>query len=177
MNELWPWARALSWRAPQQGEIRLRLSADAVQRTTIARDLDLVTLDRLNAELTARAWLDGMEIVGRLSAAFVQTCGVTLEPFLTELDEPVHFRFVPEGSPHAVNSDGSEVIIDLEAEDPPDVVAGEEVAVCDYVIEALALLIDPFPRKPGAVFVAPEEPVSLSPFAALAALAKPSQRD
>ncbi|WP_236627552.1 hypothetical protein [Caulobacter sp. B11] len=36
-----------------------------------------------------------------------------------------------------------------------------------YVIEHLALELDPFPRKPGAVFVAPPEPVELSPFAAL----------
>ena len=39
-----------------------------------------------------------------------------------------------------------------------------------YVVEHLALELDPFPRKPGAVFVQPPEPTEISPFAALKAL-------
>ena len=38
------------------------------------------------------------------------------------------------------------------------------------MIEHLALELDPFPRKPGAVFVQPPEPTELSPFAALKSL-------
>ena len=40
----------------------------------------------------------------------------------------------------------------------------------DYVVEHLALEIDPFPRRPGAVFEAPEPLPETSPFAALKAL-------
>ena len=34
-------------------------------------------------------------------------------------------------------------------------------------VEQLALSLDPFPRKPDAEFVQPEEPGELSPFAVL----------
>jgi hypothetical protein len=36
-----------------------------------------------------------------------------------------------------------------------------------YAEESLALALDPFPRKPGAVFAPPAEPTVLSPFAVL----------
>ena len=39
-----------------------------------------------------------------------------------------------------------------------------------YAVEQLVLSLDPFPRKPGAQFVQPEEPAEISPFAALKAL-------
>jgi hypothetical protein len=44
---------------------------------------------------------------------------------------------------------------------------GQTLNLVHYVLEDLSLSIDPFPRKPGAVFVAPEPAVELSPFAVL----------
>ena len=40
-----------------------------------------------------------------------------------------------------------------DAEDAPDVLEGETIDVSAYVVEHLALEIDPFPKKPGAGFV------------------------
>ncbi|HQT52251.1 MAG TPA: DUF177 domain-containing protein, partial [Phenylobacterium sp.] len=51
--------------------------------------------------------------------------------------------------------------------DPPDVLADEEIDLSAYLIEQLALEIDPFPRKPGAVFEYAPDTTDLSPFAAL----------
>jgi len=44
--------------------------------------------------------------------------------------------------------------------------------VSAYVVETLALALDPFPRKPGAVFESPAATEAISPFAALADLVK-----
>ncbi|MDP2117169.1 MAG: DUF177 domain-containing protein, partial [Brevundimonas sp.] len=48
-----------------------------------------------------------------------------------------------------------------------------QIDLGQYAVEQLALRLDPFPRKPGAEFVQPPEPVEISPFAVLKRL-KPS---
>ena len=50
------------------------------------------------------------------------------------------------------------------------VLEGEVVDVGAYIVEHLALEVDPFPRKPDAVFEQPGGTPIISPFAALAAL-------
>jgi hypothetical protein len=47
------------------------------------------------------------------------------------------------------------------------VIIGQTLDLVHYVLEDLSLSIDPFPRKPGAVFIAPEPAVEVSPFAIL----------
>jgi uncharacterized metal-binding protein YceD (DUF177 family) len=171
MSEAWPWGWLLSWPAPHAAERRLRLEASPEVRARVGHDLDLEDVKRLEAEIAVRPWLDGMEIEGRVEAAVTRLCGVTLEPFDVTVDEPLKVRVVPQGSPNAPAAEG-EIVVDLEAEDPPDEGAGQGVDLTAYVVETLALALDPFPRKPGAVFERPTEPDQTSPFAALAGLVK-----
>lgn len=149
------------------GPITRHIAADPAARGRIARELGLDRLDRLEAELTLTPWLDGAEIEGRWSAAIEQTCGVTLEPLPSEPQGEFRLRVVPAGSPNASAPTDEETPIDLDAEDPPDVLDGEAIDLGAYLIEQLALQIDPFPKKPGAVFVQPDEPQPPSPFEAL----------
>ena len=147
--------------------LRRRIVAEAGVRKTVARNLALVALDRLEAELDLSGWFDGLRVEGRWSATITQTCGVSLEDFSTELEGRFDLRVVPPTSPHAAQSDEAEIEIDLDAEDPPDVLDSDVVDLGGYVIEHLALEIDPFPRKPGAEFQPPKDDADLSPFAVL----------
>lgn len=151
-----------------RGPVSVTLSADEVEREAIAGDLRLLGLGRLGAKLTVRAWLDGAEISGRFTATVTQECGVTLDPFDSDLEGEVFLRVVPPGSPHAPAESG-EVELDPEAEDPPDVMQGAQIDLGAIVIEHLALSLDPFPRKPGAEFEPPPTDPVESPFAALKA--------
>ncbi len=144
-----------------------RITADETARKKIARTLGLAALDRLEAELKLSGWFDGLRIEGRWSATVTQTCGVSLEDFSTELAGAFDLRAVPPTSPHATHNDEAEIEIDLDAEDPPDVLESDVVDLGGYVIEHLALEIDPFPRKPGAEFQPPQDDADLSPFAVL----------
>ena len=45
-----------------------------------------------------------------------------------------------------------EVVLDPEGEDPPDLLDEDRIDLADYVVEHLALDIDPFPRKPGVTW-------------------------
>ena len=65
----------------------------------------------------------------------------------------------------------SVIEIDIDAEDPPDVLESDQVDLGAYVIEHVSLDIDPYPRKPGAEFAPPEdEAAKVTPFDALAPL-------
>jgi len=57
------------------------------------------------------------------------------------------------------------------------VLEGDVVDLAAYVVEHLALEIDPFPRKPGAVFTPPEPEEPPSPFAVLKGLTANSKEE
>ncbi len=161
-----PWSRPVRLSEAQRGAT-IALDASEPERAAVAGLLDLIALPRLTGEVTLKPWLDGAEIEGRFEAAFTRACGVTLEPFDQTQRGVFHVRVVPAGSPNAPDPEEE---IDVEADDPPDVLEGDTIDVAAYLVEHFALELDPFPRAPGAEFVQPPEPAEPSPFAKLAAL-------
>lgn len=153
-----------------RGTFSVRLEPDAAERAKVAKDLGLESLPALNADLTLKPWMDGVEITGRFEAVVEQVCAVSLDNFEQPLAGQIEIRAVPAGSPQASEATGGEVDYDPEAPDPPDVLDGEAIDLAAYVVEHLALEIDPFARKPGVEFdyTPPDEPES--PFAVLKAL-------
>ncbi len=172
MSEGWPWTRPFGWPDVPRGDRTITLVAGDGDRVDIARQLDLETLSSLSATITVRPWLDGVELDGRLQAEMTRVCGVSLEPFEVIADEPIRIRVVPQGSSNAPRPSGAEIIIELDEEDPPDEADGATIDLAGYVVEALALSLDPFPRKPGAVFESPRSGALISPFAVLATIDK-----
>jgi uncharacterized metal-binding protein YceD (DUF177 family) len=164
-----PWSDPLRL-SELRGPTRRRLTADAGARERVARALDLVELPELEADLEAAPWLDGARVSGRWRARVVQTCGVTLDPFESALSGEFLVRAVPAGSPHAPTVDTAEVDIDLSSDDPPDVLTDDRVDLAAYVVEHLALEIDPVPRKPDAEFEPPPAERESSPFDVLRGL-------
>jgi uncharacterized metal-binding protein YceD (DUF177 family) len=168
-----PWTHPIRLHELARGPVRLTLEPDAGQRAAIAGELGLESLPSLTAEVTVKPWLDGAEVTGRFKAVVEQVCSVSLEPFEQALDGEIEVRAVPAGSPHAAAPEGGEVELDPDAADPPDVLASDTLDVAAYVVEHLALEIDPFPRKPGAEFEYAPPQVEESPFAVLKKLKDP----
>ncbi len=160
------WPKPLKLAELAHGPVSRRLQADAPARQRIAAELGLDGLDRLEAEAEFSPWLDGARVRGRLSAKVRQTCGVTLEPLESDIDHSFELSLLPAGSPNAP-SEPDDGVIDPEAEDPPDLIEDDQIDFGALVIEELSLEIDPFPRKPGAVFDAGPEESPPSPFAVL----------
>jgi hypothetical protein len=148
------------------GPVRRRLEPDEAQRKAIARELDLVQLPKLEADLAVEPWFDGGRITGRWSARVVQTCGVTLERLESDLAGVIDLKVVPEDSVHAPSVE-AQLAYDPEADEPPDVLEGEAIDLAAYLVEHLALEIDPFPRKPDAEFAPPDMGPEPGPFDAL----------
>ena len=114
-----------------------------------------------------------VHVVGTVQARIGQTCVVTLDPIDNEIDETVDLMFVPEEQipQHARLADGA---LESEAEmaDAPEPIVDGVIDLGRLATDVLFLAIDPYPRKPGALFepeVAPADPED-HPFAALKAL-------
>jgi len=167
------WTRPIRLHELGRGAIKLSLEADAAERAKIAGDLGLESLPMLRADVTVRPWLDGAEISGRLRARVEQLCSVSLEAFEQPLEGEIDVRVVPAGSPNAPGESPHEVELELDSPDPPDVLESDVIDVAAYVVEHLALELDPFPRKPGAEFDYEPPTQEASPFAVLKNLKTP----
>jgi len=165
-----PWRERVRLSEIARHPVERRISPDGPQLAALAKQLGLDALESLVADVKVAPWLDGADLRGRFSAEVVQTCGVTLEPLEQTLTSDFHLRLLPAGSP---NLPAEDAIVDPEADDPPDPFEGDEIDIAHYVVEHLALEIDPFPRKPGAVFEPPAPLEETSPFAVLKRLQQP----
>ncbi len=143
------------------GGVKRTLEPDAAARARIARALDLASLESFTAEMNLAPTAAGWRLSGRVRASLAQTCGITLEPLPVEVDAPFALTLA-----EAVDEDSDEIIITLDDESP-DLIEDGQIDLGQYAVEQLALLLDPFPRKPGAEFVQPPEPAEISPFAIL----------
>ena len=164
------WSQTIRLQELAKGPVKVRLAPDAETRALIAKEIGLESLPALTADITVHPWLDGAEILGQLDAVVEQICGVSLDAFEQPLTADIEFRVVPAGSPNApAESEAATVELEFDPDEPdePDVLADEEIDLSAYLIEQLALEIDPFPRKPGAVFDYQPDTADLSPFAAL----------
>jgi hypothetical protein len=173
---------AVQWKSPVPiSEVpptgrHVELSPDAATREAIAKAAGILALPRLDAvfDLTLHG-SDSLRVVGRITASVEQNCVVTLEPMTSEIDEEVDLLFTP---PRELPKTTEPVDDSGEAAGSPAVDAPEElengaVDLAAVTIEFLILGIDPYPRKPGAVFDAPPAgDAGPHPFAALAALKK-----
>ncbi|MBD3833769.1 YceD family protein [Brevundimonas bullata] len=144
---------------------RLKPDAEAIKR--IVRALDLQALEMFEVDINLVPTVSGWRLDGRVMADAVQTCGLTLEPLPVRIDRKFSVQMV-EATEHEADENAE---IDLELDDDSaDQIEGGSLDLGQYAVEQLALSLDPFPRKPGAVFEQPPEPGEISPFAVLKGL-------
>lgn len=140
-----------------------RLVPDAAAVKRIVKALDLASLTAFEADLKIAPARVGWTLTGRVVATLEQVCGITLDPLPVQVDERFSVDLV-----EAVEPETDEIEVTLD-DDSPDVIEDGRIDLGQYAVEQLALTLDPFPRKPGAEFVQPEEPAEISPFAVLKA--------
>ena len=155
---------------PETGQ-HFDLTADAGVRAAAAQLAGLRDLPRLQASFDVkRHGAGGLHVTGVVSATVGQNCVVTLEPLTNEIEEAVDLVFEPKEPP--AQEEAETEPRDVKWVDPEPLIGGL-VDLGALATEFLILGLDPYPRKPDAVF---EPPQSLSPeegpFAALAKLAK-----
>lgn len=169
-----------TWRVPIRineipaGGRHLDLHADASTREAISIMARVEALPRLDASFDiCRHAGEGVRVQGVVSASVRQACVVTLEPIESEVEEPVDLVFAPDAGSNFRSKDTVGAEIALAVDDAPEPLEGDTIDLGQIATEHLILGIDPYPRKPGAVFTAPTPSAdAANPFAALGALKK-----
>jgi uncharacterized metal-binding protein YceD (DUF177 family) len=174
---------------------RVPLTVEQIPDTGLHRDIEagqavreaMAEVADLREVLSASASLDvtpqsggRYRVEGRVRGRVGQTCVVTLDPIETDIDEPIDLIFAPPDQiPQLSDLVDDAAESDVEIPDPPEPIENGVIDLGRLATDALFLAIDPYPRKPDAVFeppVVPEDPED-HPFAALKALkvdAKPA---
>lgn len=169
------------WRAPVRRDdvpesgLHIDLTADEATRAAIAALAGVPGVSSLAASFDVARQGKGLRVEGEVTAAVEQTCVVTLEPMTSEIREPIDLVFMPPdaAAPTHATRDEAEEEIDLEAADDPEPLVDGAADLGAAATEFLLLAIDPYPRKPDAVFDSPDPgDAGGHPFAALAALKK-----
>jgi hypothetical protein len=173
----------------------VRIAVEQIPDTGLHRDIEadrgardaMAELAGLREVLSASASIDvtpasggRFHVAGRVRARIGQTCVVTLDPIENDIDEPIDLILAPpEQIPALADLVDDAAESEAEIPDPPEPIENGMIDLGRLATDALFLAIDPYPRKPDAVFeplvaaVDPEE----HPFAALKALkldAKPA---
>ena len=171
---------------------RVPIAVAQIPDTGLHRDLEadraicaaVADVGGLREVLSVKASLDvtpmsggRYHVAGYVRARIGQTCVVTLDPMETEIDEPIDQIFAPpdqipqmadlvdEGQENDRSSDAG-------IPDPPEPIENGIIDLGRLATDALYLAVDPYPRKPDAVFeplVEAPDPED-HPFAALKAL-------
>jgi Large ribosomal RNA subunit accumulation protein YceD len=154
------------------------LVADQDVRAAVARVAGVRDVPRLEANFdVTRSGATGLHVIGRVSATVGQTCVVTLEPLANEFEEDIDLLFAPPPPPPVERTADDDEEDDSRKPErswnEPEPLIGGVVDLGALATEFLILGLDPYPRKPGAVFDPPQDlKRDPGPFAALAKLAK-----
>jgi hypothetical protein len=150
------------------------IEADRAVRDAMAEAAGLREILSASASLDVTPKSGGrVHVAGHVRARIGQTCVVTLEPIENDIDEPIDLIFAPpEQIPQLADLVDEAADSDVEIPDPPEPIVDGVIDLGRLATDALFLGIDPYPRRPDAVF---EPPVVAAdpedhPFAALKAL-------
>ncbi|MBC7578950.1 MAG: DUF177 domain-containing protein [Tardiphaga sp.] len=159
-----------------------------IPETGVARDIEanpqereaMATLGGLLGVASARASLlvtpikgGHVHVTGRVWGRVGQTCVVTLDAMESDFDEAIDLMFAPPSQIRELaESVDEDIESDEETPDPPEPIENGIIDLGRLATDALYLGLNPYPRKPDAVFEAPVEVIDPKehPFAVLKAL-------
>ena len=153
-----------------------KLEASAAERQAVAEVAGLRDVLSVQASFDVVPKSGGrVHVTGHVQARVGQTCVVTLDPIESEIDEEIDLIFAPEAEARRLADlieEGQDDAEPPEVADPPEAIVNGIIDLGRLATDALFLAVDPYPRKPGAVFetevIAPDP--ADNPFAALKAL-------
>jgi uncharacterized metal-binding protein YceD (DUF177 family) len=169
-----PWSAPVTVAQIPDTGLHRDIDADPVARQAMAAVAGLREILSANASLDVTPKGGGrFHVAGQVRARIGQTCVITLDPIENDIEEDVDLIFAPpEQIPEMADLVDDTAESAAEIPDPPEPIVNGVIDLGRVATDALFLAIDPYPRKPDAVF---EPPVVSAdpedhPFAALKAL-------
>tara|TARA_R110000824_G_scaffold399843_1_gene606068 strand:+ start:153961 stop:154524 length:564 start_codon:yes stop_codon:yes gene_type:complete len=154
----------------------VKFDVSEAERAALAERFGLVAIHSFSGKVGVKPWRrHGLALEGSFTADVVQTCVVSLEPMDARVSENFSLNFLPLEmiERDAARAAESEIIVDVESADEPEVIENGKIDLGEAMSEQLALALDPYPRKPDAVpaktVIEPEDVAEIrpNPFAAL----------
>jgi Large ribosomal RNA subunit accumulation protein YceD len=169
-----PWSVPVAVLQIPESGVHRDLEAGAAERAAMAEVAGLREILSASASFDVTPDKGGrFHVVGRVQAKIGQTCVVTLDPIENDINEPIDLIFAPpEQIPVLADLVDDAAESDSEIPDSPEPIENGVIDLGRLATDVLFLAIDPYPRKPDAMF----EPVVTAPdpedhpFAALKAL-------
>ncbi|MEP3049460.1 MAG: DUF177 domain-containing protein [Roseibium sp.] len=188
-KEVFPFAFIVNAAQVVNRDQKVLVQPDQKNLELIARTYEVNGIRDLKGDFVLKPYRKaGIRVLGPITAVISQTCVASLEPFDCHLEIDVDRTFEPYSTRQRKIrdlNDNGEIEIDLETLDPPDVMIDGVLDLGALICEEMALVLDPFPRKPGVEFDSDQtvEPVDQiedvekpSAFAALEALKNPANK-
>lgn len=173
-NKDFPWSFPVAVAQLPEAGLHQVLETSTAQRQAIAAAAGVNAVLEATATFEVEPEAEGrVNVTGTVRARVVQTCVVSLDPVENDIDEHIAAVFAPPSqiplTPKSVQKEDGD---DAEIPDLPEPIVNGVIDLGHLALEFLILGIDPYPRKPGVAFTAPETPEDPDehPFAALRAL-------
>ena len=139
------------------------LAPDDAERVVLAKFFDVPALPRLSAQFNLRRKGHRVTVTGDIVGDVIRICVVSLDEFPMTIQEHVALVFDETADPDAE--------LPEEEHDAPEPLVDGVIDLGAILCEFTALGLDPYPKKPGAVFAFRDEgDRDENPFAALSAL-------
>ena len=169
-----PWSVPVTVAQIPEAGLHRDIEAGPAARSAMAEAADLREILSAHAALDVTPKGGGrFQVAGRVRARIGQTCVVCLDPIENDIDEAIDLIFAPpEQIPQLSDLVDESGESEAEIPDPPEPIENGVIDLGRVATDALFLGINPYPRKPDAVFEPPvvaEDPED-HPFAALKAL-------
>jgi hypothetical protein len=168
------------WRVPvtvaqiPEAGLHRDIEASPAEREAMAEVAGLREIVSANASLDVTPEGGGrFHVAGHVRARVGQTCVLTLDRIENDIDEEIDLIFAPsEQIPNLADLVDKAAESDVEIPDPPEPIVNGVIDLGRLATDALFLGVDPYPRRPDAVFKPPVEAADpeAHPFAALKAL-------
>lgn len=173
-----PWSVKIAIAQIPDSGLQIEIEADQEARTAMASAARVRSIANASASFDIKpASRETFHVTGVVKARVGQDCVVTLEPIESEIEEAIDVTFEPPGdvaAREASSRKGRTQPADEgeEEPDPPEPILNGQIDLGRLAQDFLFLGIDPYPRKPGAVFDVPQAAADPEdhPFAALKAL-------
>jgi uncharacterized metal-binding protein YceD (DUF177 family) len=156
-------------------EKTFEIEATAQECEALAKRFNILAVQSLKAiiKLSLRAKGKLIKLRGAFQAEVIQSCVITLDPVYSKLEDNFSLSYS-----ETVDNSAPEIDISIEGEDYIEPLLSDSLDIGEAVSEHLALALDPFPRKKGAVFVYSDKTdqfdneVKPNPFSVLKSLKK-----
>ncbi|MEZ5742730.1 MAG: DUF177 domain-containing protein [Sphingomonadaceae bacterium] len=123
-----------------------RIEANGAERAALAERFGLVSVERLEAEVSLSRNERAVDVTGTLRAAWVQSCAISAEDLPVSVAEAIAFRFVPARADFDPDEE-----LEIDAEDCDEIdYEGTHIDLGEAVAQSLGLAIDPYAVGPDA---------------------------